>query len=100
MISRAHRSPFSDWWWTVDRGMLSLALLLLLSGLVFSFAASLFRRAKFAIGWNWNPWARENRYTTPSGPVMSGCGSTSLCAARWRAVASIVVKSASALGPS
>ena len=20
MISRAHRSPFSDWWWTVDRG--------------------------------------------------------------------------------
>jgi cell division protein FtsW len=40
MISRAHRSPLSDWWWTVDRGMLSLALLLLLSGLVFSFAAS------------------------------------------------------------
>jgi cell division protein FtsW len=40
MISRAHRSPLSDWWWTVDRGMLSLALLLLISGLVFSFAAS------------------------------------------------------------
>src|SRR5688500_908503 len=40
MISRAHRSPLSDWWWTVDRGMLSLALVLLLSGLVFSFAAS------------------------------------------------------------
>ena len=40
MISRAHRSPFSDWWWTVDRGMLSLVLLMLLTGLVLSFAAS------------------------------------------------------------
>ncbi len=40
MISRAHRSPLSDWWWTVDRAMLSLVLLLLLSGLVLSFAAS------------------------------------------------------------
>jgi cell division protein FtsW len=40
MISRAHRSPVSDWWWTVDRPMLSLVLVLLLIGLVFSFAAS------------------------------------------------------------
>jgi cell division protein FtsW len=40
MISRAHRSPLSDWWWTVDRAMLSLLLLLLLSGFVLSFAAS------------------------------------------------------------
>jgi cell division protein FtsW len=40
MISRAHRSPLSDWWWTIDRSMLSLALLLLLGGCVLSFAAS------------------------------------------------------------
>jgi cell division protein FtsW len=40
MISRAHRSPLSDWWWTIDRSMLSLALLLLLGGFVLSFAAS------------------------------------------------------------
>ena len=40
MISRAHRSPLSDWWWTVDRGMISLVLVLLLTGFVFSFAAS------------------------------------------------------------
>ena len=40
MISRAHRSPFAEWWWTVDRALLSLALLLLLAGLVLSFAAS------------------------------------------------------------
>jgi cell division protein FtsW len=40
MISRAHRSPFSEWWWTVDRVMVSLVVLMLLSGLVLSFAAS------------------------------------------------------------
>jgi cell division protein FtsW len=40
MISRAHRSPLSDWWWTVDRAMLSLVLLMLLTGFVLSFAAS------------------------------------------------------------
>jgi len=40
MISRAHRSPLSDWWWTVDRPMLSLVLVLLLCGFVLSFAAS------------------------------------------------------------
>ncbi len=40
MISRAHRSPLSDWWWTVDRGTISLVMVLLLTGFVFSFAAS------------------------------------------------------------
>ena len=40
MISRAHRSPFSEWWWTVDRAMLGLVLLLLITGFVLSFAAS------------------------------------------------------------
>ena len=40
MISRAHRSPISEWWWTVDRTMVGMVLLLLLAGLVLSFAAS------------------------------------------------------------
>jgi cell division protein FtsW len=40
MISRAHRSPLSDWWWTVDRPMAGLVAVLLLTGCVLSFAAS------------------------------------------------------------
>jgi cell division protein FtsW len=40
MISRAHRSPLSDWWWTIDRTMLGLVMLMLLIGVVLSFAAS------------------------------------------------------------
>ena len=40
MISRAHRTPLSDWWFTVDRPMLSLVLVRFLAGFVLSFAAS------------------------------------------------------------
>ncbi len=40
MISRANRSPLAEWWWTVDRLLLGLVIVLLLTGLVLSFAAS------------------------------------------------------------
>ncbi|HEX2256780.1 MAG TPA: putative lipid II flippase FtsW [Afifellaceae bacterium] len=40
MLSRANRSALADWWWTVDRTMLMLVLLLLGAGMVFSLAAS------------------------------------------------------------
>ncbi|MEP3046275.1 MAG: putative peptidoglycan glycosyltransferase FtsW [Roseibium sp.] len=40
MVSRADRSRFADWFWTVDHYLLAAFGLLLLSGVVFSFAAS------------------------------------------------------------
>ncbi|MGJ0622043.1 MAG: FtsW/RodA/SpoVE family cell cycle protein [Methylocystis sp.] len=40
MISRAHRSPFSDWAWTVDRWLLASLALLIVAGLVFAMAGS------------------------------------------------------------
>ncbi|WP_210484970.1 FtsW/RodA/SpoVE family cell cycle protein [Microvirga antarctica] len=38
MVSRAERSAFSDWWWTVDRSLLAALAVLALSGLVFLMA--------------------------------------------------------------
>ena len=38
MVSRAERSPLSDWWWTVDRLLLAALAVLVLSGLVFLMA--------------------------------------------------------------
>ncbi len=38
MVSRAERSAFSDWWWTVDRLLLAALAILILSGLVFLMA--------------------------------------------------------------
>ena len=40
MVSRADRSRFAEWFWTVDHYLLAAFGILLMSGVVFSFAAS------------------------------------------------------------
>ncbi len=40
MISRAERTPFGEWWWTVDRLLLAALFGLMLAGIVLSLAAS------------------------------------------------------------
>ena len=40
MASRTHRTPFGDWWYTVDRLMLGALAVLMLGGIVLSLAAS------------------------------------------------------------
>ncbi len=40
MISRAQRTPFGEWWWTVDRLTLAALGALMLAGVVLSLAAS------------------------------------------------------------
>ncbi len=40
MISREQRTPFSEWWWTVDRLLLAAMLALMLAGIILSLAAS------------------------------------------------------------
>src|SRR5438445_11881211 len=40
MVSRAERTPFAAWWWTVDRLMLAALIALMLSDIVLSLAAS------------------------------------------------------------
>ncbi len=40
MISRAERSAFADWWWTVDRWLLAAIGLLVVLGIVLTMAGS------------------------------------------------------------
>ena len=40
MVSRAHRTPFGEWWWTVDQLTLAALGALMLAGVVLSLAAS------------------------------------------------------------
>ena len=40
MLSREERNPLSEWWWTVDRPLLSSIIALMLSGVILSLAAS------------------------------------------------------------
>ena len=40
MVSRATRTPFGEWWWTVDKLLLGALATLMLFGIVLSLAAS------------------------------------------------------------
>src|ERR1700752_2583389 len=40
MLHRDQRTPFSDWWWTVDKLLLAAIMGLMLSGVILSLAAS------------------------------------------------------------
>ena len=40
MVSRTERTPFANWWWTVDRLMLALIGALMLAGIILLLAAS------------------------------------------------------------
>jgi cell division protein FtsW len=40
MVSRAERTPFAAWWWTVDRPMLAALGAIMLCGIILSLAAS------------------------------------------------------------
>src|SRR5512143_1774324 len=40
MLSRAQRTPFGEWWWTVDKLTLAAIGALMLAGVVLSLAAS------------------------------------------------------------
>ena len=40
MVSRTVRTPFGEWWWTVDRAILAALIGLMLGGIILSLAAS------------------------------------------------------------
>jgi len=40
MVSRTVRTPFADWWWTVDRAILAALFGLMIGGIILSLAAS------------------------------------------------------------
>src|SRR5205823_12518192 len=40
MLARDQRTPFSDWWWTVDKPLLAAIIALMLTGVILSLAAS------------------------------------------------------------
>lgn len=52
LFSRERRSVLAEWWWTIDRELLAAFLLLLMFGIVLSFAAS----PAVAESHNWDTW--------------------------------------------
>ena len=71
MLSRAQRTPFGEWWWTVDRFTLAAIGALMLAGVVLSLAASPPAAARLGL----DPFFFVNRhilYLLPAIAVMLG----------------------------
>jgi cell division protein FtsW len=87
MISRAQRTLFGEWWWTVDRLLLGALVALVLIGIVLLLAAS----PPVAIRLGADPFHFVNRQALYMIPALAALGMTSLLTPRQvRRVAMIV----------
>ena len=87
MISRAQRTLFGEWWWTVDRLLLGALVALVLIGIVLLLAAS----PPVAIRLGTDPFHFVNRQALYMMPALAVLGATSLLSPRQvRRVAMIV----------
>jgi len=90
MVSRAHRTPFAAWWWTVDRLTLAAFGAVMLGGLVLSLAASPPVAARLGL----DPFYFVNRhvlYLLPALAVMVATSALSLRQVRRIALVVFVV---------
>lgn len=78
MISRAQRTPFSEWWWTVDRLLVGGVLALMLIGIILLLAAS----PAVAIRIGLDPFHFVNRQALFLIPALLVLGLTSLLTPR------------------
>ncbi|HHG89248.1 MAG TPA: cell division protein FtsW [Devosia sp.] len=87
MFSRARKTPVAEWWWTVDRELLTALISLLLLGMVLSFAASppVAERLGYS---SWHFVIRHAFFLVPSIMVLAGA---SFLSARQARVSALVV---------
>ncbi len=87
MFSRAKKTPVAEWWWTVDRELLGALILLLMFGMVLSFAASppVAERLGFS---TWHFVIRHALFLVPSIIVLVGA---SFLSARQARVSALIV---------
>jgi cell division protein FtsW len=79
MVSRAQRSPFADWWWTVDKPTLAALIALMLAGIVLSLAASPPVAARIGV----EPFYFVHRHMMYLGPALGVMLVTSLLSPRY-----------------
>ncbi len=87
MFSRAKKTPVAEWWWTIDRELLGALVLLLLCGVVLSFAASPPVAERLGLS-SWHFVIRHWLFAIPTLVVLIGASFLSVRQAR---VAALVV---------
>lgn len=87
MFSRERKTPIAEWWWTIDKELLAALVLLLMVGMVLSFAASPPVAERLGLG-PWHFIIRHGLFTIPTLGVLVA---TSLLSQRATRVAAIAV---------
>ena len=90
MFARERKTPIAEWWWTIDKGLLAALILLLMAGVMLSFAASPPVAERIGL----SPWyfiIRQAIFAALAVPVMLGASLLPHRAARWVALGMLVV---------
>jgi cell division protein FtsW len=90
MFSRERKTPIAEWWWTIDKPLLAALILLLMVGIVLSFAASPPVAERLGL----EPWhfvIRHAMFCLPAVLVLIGTSIMSHRAARISAVLVLIV---------
>lgn len=90
MFSRERKTPIAEWWWTVDKGLLGALVLLMLVGVVLSFAASPPVAERLGLG-PWHFIIRQAIFAALALPVLIATSFLPHRAARFAALAVLVV---------
>ena len=86
MFSRERKTPIAEWWWTIDKELLAGLVLLLMVGMVLSFAASPPVAERLGLG-PWHFIIRHGLFTIPALGVLVATSFLSQRAARISAIA-------------
>ncbi|HEV7717521.1 MAG TPA: putative peptidoglycan glycosyltransferase FtsW [Arsenicitalea sp.] len=90
MFSRDRKTPLAEWWWTIDRELLASLILLMMCGIVLSFAASPPVAERLGL----SPWffiVRHCLFCIPALAVLIGASFLTPRQARMAAIVTLVI---------
>ncbi|HEY4202653.1 MAG TPA: putative peptidoglycan glycosyltransferase FtsW [Devosiaceae bacterium] len=90
MFARERKTPLAEWWWTVDRELLAALVLLMVAGIVLSFAASPPVAERIGL----NPWyfvTRHIGFCVPALGALFGASFLTHRQARMTAIVTLVI---------
>lgn len=90
MFSRDRKTPIAEWWWTIDKELLGALVLLMVAGVVLSFAASPPVAERLGLG-PWHFIIRQAVFALLALPVLLATSLLSQRAARLAAIAVLAV---------
>jgi cell division protein FtsW len=90
MFARERKTPIAEWWWTIDKSLLAALTLLLLTGVMLSFAASPPVAQRIGLD-SWHFIIRQAMFAALALPVMLATSMLPHRAARWVALIVLVV---------